>query len=356
MSSRLRTGTRPGMGFFAFQDIITSVTGVLILVTLILASRLEVTSDASDETAPDNLQRRLSQLLEEQTRLEVESHALAELLNAAQTQPDPEKLEEDIAFLKDRIDDERRNLTALRSQGEAQLQATRRRDAMLGLTQLVDEVEKIRAEAAVLASKDRMARAEKEGLEQQVKRAETALLLAKSQQGQLWLIPDDKATTKEPILAVVAHDGVILERFDKPESRRVLPATSAGEFNRFLAEHNPNNQYVVFYLRPSGISLFNLLSEKAKAAGFEIGFDALDETTPVHFRRPPNLEESPNEPPIASSGMTNVSVAEATTVSGHAPSAKPITTNAPTPNSPPASPAKPKPNWWQRLLRAIGLH
>lgn len=356
MSSRLRTGTRPGMGFFAFQDIITSVTGVLILVTLILASHLEIASDTSAESAPEDLQRRLSQLLDEQTRLELESRALTESLNAAQSQPDAAKLQDDIAGLKTRIEDEQRNLTALKSQGETQRQQTRRRDATLGLTGLVDEAEKIRAEAAALAAKDRVARAEKDGLEQQLKRAETALLKAKSQKGQLWLIPDDKATTKEPILAVVARDGVTLERFDKTESRRALSASSASEFSRFLAEHNANNQYVVFYLRPSGVSLFNRLSEQAKAAQFEIGFDALDESTAIHFTRPPSLDESPNETPVTPPGKSAPSPAPATTVSDPAPPAKPIATNAPTPASPPASPATPKLSWWQRLLRAIGLY
>jgi hypothetical protein len=354
MSSRLRTGTKPGMGFFAFQDIITSVTGVLILVTLILASHLELASDAPAQETADTLEGRLSTLLEEQTRLELENRSLNESLKAAQAQPDAVKLDEDITGLQSQIEDEQRRLSAIRAQSDLQRQKVRQRDVLLGLSGIHDEVEKRRAETTAIATKDRTRRAEREGLEEELKRAQTALLTAKSRLGQLWLIPDDEATTKDPVLAVVAHDGVTLEQFDKPESRRVISAAKRDDFRRLLTEYNADKQYIVFYVRPSGISLFNQLSEQAKGAGYEIGFDALEETTAIHFARPPALDDLPLGAPEAQS-KTNTAGAPATTrTSESLPPPKTLTTNAPTSTSP-ATPTQPKLSWWRRLLRAVGL-
>ena len=349
------------MSFFAFQDIITSVTGVLILVTLILASHLEVASDSDTQEAPDTLQERLTGLIEEQTRLELESRSLSESLTAAEAQPDAAKLEDDIAAVKARIAEEQRRLDSLKTQSEVQHQAARQRDDILGLTGLRDEVEKTRLDAAALASKDRRARAEKDSLEHELRRAETALLRAKSRQGQLWLIPDEKATTKEPILAVVARDGVTLERFDKPESRRILSAANgASEFSRFLAEHNTNNQYVVFYVRPSGVSLFNQLSEQAKGGRFEIGFDALEEATRIHFTKPPSLDDLPPDAPETQAGTNKATASVTGATHDSTPTVKQPANNAPKPTpsstSPPASPTPQKLSWWKRFLRAIGLY
>src|SRR5688572_12867767 len=106
MSSRLRNGSGSRISFFAFQDIIASVTGVLILVTLILASHLDKLSSVDAEDAPEVLEQRLATLNELQTQLELESQALARSLALVQSQPDSSKIEADIAGLITRIDEE----------------------------------------------------------------------------------------------------------------------------------------------------------------------------------------------------------------------------------------------------------
>jgi len=123
MSSRLRSQSGPKTSFFAFQDIITCVTGVLILITLILASHLEVNTDTVTQQAPEEQQRRLAELLADQTRLELESSNLREAITIAQAQPDAGKLQEDLAALKVQVADEKQRLEALKEQTASRRQA-----------------------------------------------------------------------------------------------------------------------------------------------------------------------------------------------------------------------------------------
>ena len=164
MSSRLRTESKARISFFAFQDIIASVTGVMILVTLIMASHLETATDAvTDETTVIS-QRRLAALLEEQTRLELDSRTLTESLAVAQTQPDAAKLQEDVAALNTQIENEQRRFESTKTQSERQREESRQRDATLGLTSLREQTDKARTDAVAITEKDRIARIEKEGV------------------------------------------------------------------------------------------------------------------------------------------------------------------------------------------------
>ena len=54
MPSRFRTNIGTRISFFSFQDIITSVTGILILVTLILTLYLEQSVPVSAEQEQGN--------------------------------------------------------------------------------------------------------------------------------------------------------------------------------------------------------------------------------------------------------------------------------------------------------------
>lgn len=358
MSSRLRT-EKPRISFFAFQDIIASVTGVLILVTLILASHLERITDSESVEAPEALQRHLAALLKEQTELELQSRVLTDSLALAQAQPDVAKLNLDIAKLNTRIKEEQQRLDSAKTQSERQRQASIQRDATLGLTGLRNELEKTRSDILAIADNARTALTERQKLEKELKNAETILLKIKSQTGQMWLIPDEKATSKEPILAIVSREGLTLERFDKPESRRVFSsAESFSGFSRFLETNNATSQYVVFYLRPSGIALFNQVSERAKEKHFEIGFDALDESTQIHFTKPPDFNYVP-QITVATSETTNSSGIFPPPTAAVTPEIKTASTNTPPPSAPVAPAATPpakKLGWWQRLLRAVGLY
>ena len=59
MSSRLRSLGLTRISFFAFQDIITSVSGILILITLILSTDLEQPQEGQSVDADPELHQKL---------------------------------------------------------------------------------------------------------------------------------------------------------------------------------------------------------------------------------------------------------------------------------------------------------
>ena len=66
-----------------------------------------------------------------------------------------------------------------------------------------------------------------------------------------------------------------------------FPAATARQgLEQELALWNPDQDYVVFYVRPSGIEAFTELCDVARRAGFQIGFDAVEEDRQIIFSAP----------------------------------------------------------------------
>jgi hypothetical protein len=196
-----------------------------------------------------------------------------------------------------------------------------------------------------------------DSLEQQVASAQARLLKLQAREGKIWLIPDQAATTKEPILVTVAGTGAVAEAFDHPEKRQQWDATHAqSSLEAYLRNAKPLDQYVVFLVRPSGIPLFQKLLKSTRTDGFEVGYDALEEDREVHFSKPPPIDEPPPAgdaapaKPNPTAGQTNSSPSAA---SDSHPSATPTGANSSPP--PPAPPPPPAVNWWQRFLAWLGL-
>src|SRR3954469_20176636 len=86
--------------FFAFADIITAVSGMLIFITLLLATDLGRPTDDRSKAANAELQRQLQETLTRQAQVDAESRSLQQLLMAANTAPSVDKLESDMARLR----------------------------------------------------------------------------------------------------------------------------------------------------------------------------------------------------------------------------------------------------------------
>jgi hypothetical protein len=202
-------------------------------------------------------------------------------------------------------------------------------------------------------------------LETQVGRAQSQLLKARQREGQIWLIPDRTATTKEPILVTVAGSGVTIERLDHPEQRRQLEMNGADSaFATYLRGAKPLDQYVVFELKPSGIELFQDLLKTAHNKTFDVGFDALEENQQVHLGPPPAADEP--APPPAAPQTTTGQMSSATSAglglpTNTTPDTTPVAAVPPKatnsePRTAAAPPALPQTKgWWQRLLEWLHL-
>lgn len=359
MSSRLRSLNSRKISFFAFQDIITSVSGILILVTLILATELDRNSDSSAFDANPELERRVLETLRQQAEADARNRNLQELLSSAEIAPALETLQADVARLRTQLSEEQRKQAAVAEHLTASQAAIEARDRTLGLTDLKAEIQRRIRGTEALAREEAQVRDEMKRLEQRVTAAQSRLLKLQQREGQLWLIPDKSSTTKEPILVTVSGGGVKVERFDRADQGRAFSKSdSRREFESFLREAKSLDQYFVFLVRPSGIDLFQRLVELAREKGFEVGFDALEEGLEIHFTTPPPVDEETTSyrTPVVSS------VPEVTSHPGDA--AKTNFASRPPPLTNSASQAavtsKPLPapktkSWWQRFLDLIGL-
>ena len=67
----------------------------------------------------------------------------------------------------------------------------------------------------------------------------------------------------------------------------MFPAADAERlFTGLLRELRPERDYLVFYIRPTGIAHFQHFSTLARGAGFTVGYDAVEEDRQIFFNQP----------------------------------------------------------------------
>jgi len=351
--------------FFAFADIITAVSGMLIFITLLLATDLGKPTESRSE-ASAALEQQLNETLTREAAADAENQNLQQLLATANTAPDADKLEADIARLRVELTDEQSKHAGLVEQLTASKSALEQQDKLLGIAAVRDQIQQDAKELENLARQDDKIHQDIAALEQHITSVQSKIVKLHNREGQLWLIPDKSTTTKEPILAITSGSNVRIERFNHPEQAEQFEKSKAhAEFEDCLDHLKPGSQYIVFLIRPSGIGMFKDLVEVARKKGFEVGFDALEENREIHFTAPPPLDDEavpgkrpdtggagaqPAEARSANSAGTNIPAPTAA-----APEAS-SSTNTAAPPPPPATPPPPKPkSWWERLLEWIGL-
>ena len=107
MSSRLRS-LDSKISFFAFADIITAVSGVLIFVALLLATDLGVPTDSRSKSENPEIEQQLQEAFAMQVDVDAQNQRLQELLTTAETAPDPDKLQADIKRLRSQLAEEQK--------------------------------------------------------------------------------------------------------------------------------------------------------------------------------------------------------------------------------------------------------
>lgn len=293
MSRRRRSLNSTKISFFAFQDIITSVSGILILVTLILATELDRPSSQSSPDADPKLERDLSETLRQQLEVDARNRNLQGLLAAAETAPATEKIEADIKQLQSQLAEEKRKHAALADQLAASQSAIEARDRILGLTSIKEQIQQAKLDTESIKRQETKVRAEAPRLEQIIASVQSTILKLHGRDGKLWLIPDQSSTAKEPVLVMVSKSGIRIERFDHPDEVKTFDDSNARTaFRDYLSKAKSTDQYFVFLVRPSGIPQFERLVKLARAENFDVGFDALEEDKEVYFSTPPVIDET----------------------------------------------------------------
>jgi chromosome segregation ATPase len=268
----------PKSNFFSFQDIIMSVTGILIVVALMLALQIDrvtntslsqgISSDADPaatrgaelETLEENvatLKRQLEVLQGAARKTESEAELMAEVA----------RLEERILGLSSRNSVAQNNGTGAADLAEIKTKAAE-------ILRLREEIRKGEEAISRFSESATDAAIRMRELEQKVKVLEAAAIAARIKSGNLRLIRELSDTTKEPVIVDVGETSLKLMRFDQAQ---IIEVASLEGFHRVIRKFRKQDQYFVLYFRPDGARRFIEVRQAVKDAGFEVGYDAIAE-------------------------------------------------------------------------------
>lgn len=278
--SRRGRNREAAISLFSFQDIITSVTAIMILLVLILTLELITRTQQKGVAAADRqVARDLRQAVEDmERRADALRAELADLQSSARqsaTFSEEEtrrreqeaaaraaELAEEIALLESRL----RQAASARRQAEA---------ALVDVPTLPPD-----ASAEHVAAMDARA----QDIEEVNRRERERQRQAKAKPGDeaptlLFNRPEGEAL--RPRLVEVSGEGVAVMGRDGEEPRLFRGLLAAAEFDRWLESLDPSKDYVVVILRPSGIGRYDKVLEAVKDAGLGVGAEMVGESMPV---------------------------------------------------------------------------
>jgi hypothetical protein len=248
----------PRITLFSFQDIITSVTGIMVLVTLLMSLELierrrhapavqVSTSHVPDmRTAVADAQDEIRRLNDRRTRGE---KLLAELVDVA-----PGELAEQAGDLerlvllleRDATNLQEKEKKALGREQQAQAQAQAREPDRQKVPELAERSQQLASALERLKSENRVLYHPATGAPKAP-----------------WLVE----VTAERLAAAPVGRPAQPQIFDRP--------TRLADFKHWVITLDRNSDYLVLLIKPSGVTIFDQLNEDLKRLGFDLGFDLL---------------------------------------------------------------------------------
>lgn len=278
MRSKLR-GTGNVVSFFAFQDVITSVIGIILFIALLLSLFMGL-----DRVDPDPSEAPIQPAsMEEIAKLDVltvEIARLQEMLRRAKAAGSAGS-EAELEFLSSELDELQKQILAATSKSQTPTETP---------SEILAELEALNSATIVAEQKleELKALAEAAGkrvadLEELLQAAQAAKLAEQSKTNELFLIPEKSKTTKSPLLLDVTKSSIQLHTLDGEK-----PAAQEGDskdLTDMLAGYGKTEYYIVAYFRPSTFHLSDQITKQLRALGYEIGFDVLSEEQVINFRQ-----------------------------------------------------------------------
>lgn len=295
MTARSRAALVPPMGLFIFLDLITALSGVLVLITMFLTTFLQRGSPLFPGSAPraePALEADLRAQLRERERELGKAEELAEKLRWADYSP------REIRRML-------RRLQGLSGEGSSEGEKSAEQIlAELGYQGLQDEVKAAEGALAEREKEVRQARERHEALDRQVREVQAGQAAAIGRERGVRLVRDGRDTTKRPVVLELAYAVAKLYPLDQPENfLRLEPdETLVRRLRNELFGYPPDSHFVFLLVQPSGYGRFAEVRASLQALGYEVGFDGIPEdprlllpetgTRPeVGFRRPSILGE-----------------------------------------------------------------
>lgn len=273
MRNRFHRSAAGTVSFFAFQDIITAVTGILVIITVLLSLSLpETTDDAAMDASAETtaLREKLESLLRRIADLRNTSEA-----TLANPQASPRALQMEVDLLETELA-ELNALASAQAKTEPAKAGASELDRSMASDLALEEADRRRLAAKLQKLRDAAtaAAASRQQADAEVRQLEASLLAEMDRRANLVLVRDNSRTSKEPLVAVISSAGAAVHRFDEGTA---APLRDAAAFRSALEGFSPLDHYFVFYAKPSGVAQIESYLEAARSNGFEVGYDAIPE-------------------------------------------------------------------------------
>lgn len=271
MIPRGRRSLAPRISLFYFLDIITAMSGIMILISLYFATCLQEGSPLFPGPA-----RWQSTDLEQQLQA-----ALLQLLQEKNRQAD---LREKLRWAEMSPMEIRRKLRRLQGSGVGTTGQEEPRSLNqvledLGLASLENKVRSLEAEMASRRLEVEEARRAHRLVDQQVRLVQESATSRLADKKGLRLVADGRDTTKVPVIVEVSSTRLVMYPFDQPTAQEILETGSDSfrQLRRRFAAFAPDTHYAFLLVQPSGYGLFSDLRNELIRLGFEVGYDGVPE-------------------------------------------------------------------------------
>ena len=259
--SRSSRSVETPVSLFSFQDIITCLSGIMIFLVLMLALQITVrlSTALEDVAMPEDMTATLDDMRQQ----------------AAQLKQQVEEVEETSV-----VESQQQPLETARKQVELEQQYHQLSKKQMQLDRKLNEQETQNESLSdeVSSRKDEMAKAEKE-----IKEIEAGIDQIKKDP-RVYFIPE-KGADKSPVLIECSGSGIRVGELNASDRPRIFTPDSNGKmaFMNYIKKYSKDRQYFVFMLKPSSEEYAMLLIAHAKNAGYDVGYDALEEDRVVGF-------------------------------------------------------------------------
>jgi phage shock protein A len=276
-----RRSNQNPVSLFSFQDIITSMVGIVLLITLILILQLMSQMSAAPPTPTRTVQELRQQIAEMQPVLTELQDALAELYRVREQsevftpsqertdalQSTVDRLETNVAAAEKKIDeikkriDELQNSPAFRKLTETQQEIDALAAALAGLQQ---QTKQMTDDAAALQAKIQELKAKNTALDQQIANnpALKLTVTVPQESDKMAFILDYGQGT----ITVIPTDGSPQQKF-----------SSRSQFSSWVSRRDYQKEHFVVYVRPSRFGQYEDIIKELRAKGFDVGLQVIGE-------------------------------------------------------------------------------
>ena len=272
MAIRSRSALVPPLSLYLFLDLITALSGVLILITMFLTTFLDEGSPlfpGSASRAEPGLEGELrSRLLEREKELR-QVEELTEKERWAGCSP------REIRRMLRRLQGLPTGDGSVET-GEKSLEQCLSEVGLSGLRGEVKSAEQALQKREVEIQKSRE---KHETLDLQVREGQVGQVKTLGAERGIRLVRDGRDTTKRPVVVELAHSQFKIFPLDQAENlARFEPDDRpVARLRRELFAYPPDSHFIFLLVQPSGYEWFSGIRSGLQSLGYEVGFDGIPE-------------------------------------------------------------------------------